>query len=380
MKVLSSEQSRLSDCIYGLNSLSMNQFHIETIVRIQQGAKQIKTKALIDSGATSSFLHPDFVQKHQLKTQRLKHPRQAYNADGSPNRIGTVKHELELMVDTGTHQKRHTFAVVGTGKDKVILGLDWLRVTNPVINWKTNTMANRKNGRSMDLYLRKKVLAPETKNRYAVLEFIREPEDDGENNQMPPHWTPQLWDQHKKVLKGNQKLFTTQDEEEPPTKMTKPRVRRQATPTLPHRVTASMDIDQDIQSIDTPRIRGEAWMEYHSPAVEQLVAQREQERRWQEAVQVMLQETDTNKPLQDYQEAERQRQEWIDRQVRETDMLMFDPTHEGRPITMRPPRPPSPQTGPMISDDMERATREPSPPARLGKRPGPAIQAPRMAK
>ena len=47
----------------------------------------IRTNAVIDSGAMSSYIDQKFVQKHKIKTGKLPQPILLANVDGSLNKI-----------------------------------------------------------------------------------------------------------------------------------------------------------------------------------------------------------------------------------------------------------------------------------------------------
>ncbi|SJL17958.1 uncharacterized protein ARMOST_21529 [Armillaria ostoyae] len=75
------------------------------------GRQTIATKALVDSGCTSSAINKTFVQKHRLDTRKAAVPITVYNAD-----------------------------VTDLGSKDLYLGHDWLKRHNPVINWETSTI------------------------------------------------------------------------------------------------------------------------------------------------------------------------------------------------------------------------------------------------
>jgi len=82
----------------------------------------------------------------------LEKPLPVYNIDGTPNKEGTITHQVELNLKIGDKIQHETLLVFGLGKQKVILGLPWLQENNPDINWKEGhlripgTMDKRTNG------------------------------------------------------------------------------------------------------------------------------------------------------------------------------------------------------------------------------------------
>ena len=94
-----------------------------------------KITALVDSGATGSFVHCDFIEKSGWNTRELEHPLTVINVDGTPNSAGRITHAIDLLVTFGEHQERMAFGIVDLGKTQVVLGHDWLKRHNPDVDW-----------------------------------------------------------------------------------------------------------------------------------------------------------------------------------------------------------------------------------------------------
>ena len=58
-----------------------------------------------------------------------------YNVDGTLNKAGSIKRVCTLDMHIGAHRERIPFRVTDTGSSDVILGLEWLRFHNPLVNW-----------------------------------------------------------------------------------------------------------------------------------------------------------------------------------------------------------------------------------------------------
>ena len=95
------------------------------------------TKALVDSGATGSFIDRDFVQRHGIATRRLSRPMAVLNVDGTHNEAGQITEVVDLIVTYNRHAERMLFAVTGLGRKTLILGYNWLKLHNPEIDWRT---------------------------------------------------------------------------------------------------------------------------------------------------------------------------------------------------------------------------------------------------
>ena len=93
--------------------------------------------ALVDSGATGLFIHPDFVKRHRLTTRPLARPIPVRNVDGTANTSGGVSEIVDIVLRYQGHTERAIFAVIGIGAQDMILGFPWLKEHNPEIDWAT---------------------------------------------------------------------------------------------------------------------------------------------------------------------------------------------------------------------------------------------------
>ena len=78
---------------------------------------------------------------------------------------GGIKSSVTATIDTNISNNRHTFAVSKIGDDQIILGLDWFKKVNPIINWKTNEISNQEKTATTKMKLR-------STNRQAKLTHI----------------------------------------------------------------------------------------------------------------------------------------------------------------------------------------------------------------
>src|SRR6202453_5042449 len=100
----------------------------------------INIDSLLDCGVSGLFIDKQFIELNDI-TRKLPRPIPIYNIDGTLNEGGTIKEAVDLIVSHGNHKECATFWVCGLGADRVILGLPWLRLHNPVINWSTGEIA-----------------------------------------------------------------------------------------------------------------------------------------------------------------------------------------------------------------------------------------------
>jgi len=92
-------------------------------------------KALLDSGATGSFIDRDFVHSKGMNTRTLSWNISVFNVDGSPNEAGQIMEVVDVVLRYKTHSERMLLAVSGLEKQSLILGYDWLKDHNPKVDW-----------------------------------------------------------------------------------------------------------------------------------------------------------------------------------------------------------------------------------------------------
>jgi hypothetical protein len=96
--------------------------------------------ALVDCGATGRFIDRSYVRSNRLMTKTLSRPVPVYNVDGSLNESGSITEVVDLILRYKNHSERALFAVTGLGKQTLILGLPWLQLHNPEIDWAAGTV------------------------------------------------------------------------------------------------------------------------------------------------------------------------------------------------------------------------------------------------
>ena len=117
-----------------------NSLNIIISAKHNRNNKTIETPALINSGAGGTFIDQNYARKIGYKLTELKTPVKAYNVDGMENKKGMIKNYIDLQFSLNGKEFQERFYVTGLGKQKVILGLPWLRKHNPEINWQTGTL------------------------------------------------------------------------------------------------------------------------------------------------------------------------------------------------------------------------------------------------
>ena len=96
--------------------------------------------ALVDSGATNNFIHPNFVARMGIRPKILERPHKIWNADTTENKKGMITHYLDLEVETKGIWKDMRFYITNIGKEDLFLGYPWLAAYEPRFIWKDATI------------------------------------------------------------------------------------------------------------------------------------------------------------------------------------------------------------------------------------------------
>ena len=100
----------------------------------------IRTNAVIDSGAMSSYIDQKFVRKHKIKTEKLQQPIPLANVDGSFNKVALMTEHVSLPINIANGQTGIDFKVAELHDNDVIIGLPWLEEVRPLVDWKEKTL------------------------------------------------------------------------------------------------------------------------------------------------------------------------------------------------------------------------------------------------
>src|SRR5258707_10523807 len=93
-------------------------------------------KALVDSGATDNFMHPQFAARMGIGTKELPNPHKIWNIDGTMNKGGNFTHYVDLDVQTkGIHTEMRLLITYLVRAD-IFLGYPSLATFKPKFTWK----------------------------------------------------------------------------------------------------------------------------------------------------------------------------------------------------------------------------------------------------
>lgn len=92
---------------------------------------------MIDSGASSCFIHKDLVDKYKIPNTKKKSPKRLKVIDGRDISSGLVEFECTFIISIGNHNEAITCNVANIGRHAIVLGMSWLKLHNPTIEWTT---------------------------------------------------------------------------------------------------------------------------------------------------------------------------------------------------------------------------------------------------
>jgi hypothetical protein len=100
-------------------------------------ADSIKTTAMVDSGAMGNFIHPRFIELHELVTK----PREPLVINDVNGRLlSCMDRQAEIRMTIGGHSEMLTFDVAPLGKHNIVLGLLWLQQHDPIMQWSSGKL------------------------------------------------------------------------------------------------------------------------------------------------------------------------------------------------------------------------------------------------
>jgi len=97
--------------------------------------KDITVKALLDSSITGMFIDQKITARYRFRLQKLERLIVVRNIDGKNNSAGAITYQMKVNKYYKSHVERIKIDIYDLEKTDVILGMLWLQVHNPEINW-----------------------------------------------------------------------------------------------------------------------------------------------------------------------------------------------------------------------------------------------------
>ena len=103
-----------------------------------KNGKNLKVKALVDSGYTHTGIDEQLVKEKRIQMKSIDFSFEVFNADGTKN--GEVTKVAPLEVKINGYKEILEAAVTDLNGTDMFLGHDWLVKHNPEVNWKNGTI------------------------------------------------------------------------------------------------------------------------------------------------------------------------------------------------------------------------------------------------
>ena len=100
--------------------------------------KNLKVKALVDSGCTHTGIDKQLVKNKRIQMKLINFFFEVFNTDGTKNREVTKMASLEIEING--HKETLEAAVTDLDRMDMFLGHNWLVKHNLEVNWKNRTI------------------------------------------------------------------------------------------------------------------------------------------------------------------------------------------------------------------------------------------------
>ena len=103
-----------------------------------KNGKQLKVKALVDSGCTHTGIDEQLVKDKRIQTKPINFSFEVFNADGTKN--GEVTKVAPLEIEINGHKETLEAVVMDLDGTDMFLGHNWLVKHNPEVNWQNGVI------------------------------------------------------------------------------------------------------------------------------------------------------------------------------------------------------------------------------------------------
>jgi len=107
------------------------ELNIQANVKTKNG-KNLKVKALVDSGCTYTGIDKQLVKEKRIQTKPINFSFEVFNVDGTKN--GEVTKMTPLEIKINRHKEQLEVAVTDLNGTDMFLGHDWLVKHNLEVN------------------------------------------------------------------------------------------------------------------------------------------------------------------------------------------------------------------------------------------------------
>ena len=103
-----------------------------------KNGKNLKVKALVDSGYTHIGIDKQLVKEKRIQTKLINFSFEVFNTDGTKN--GEVTRVAPLEIKINGHKEQLEAVVTDLNEIDMFLGHDWPVKHNQEVNWKNRTI------------------------------------------------------------------------------------------------------------------------------------------------------------------------------------------------------------------------------------------------
>ena len=100
--------------------------------------KNLKVKALVDSGCTHTRIDEQLVKEKRIQMRLINFSFEVFNVDEMKN--GKVTKVAPLKIEINRHKEQLKATVTDLNRTDIFLGHNWLVKHNPEVNWKNRTI------------------------------------------------------------------------------------------------------------------------------------------------------------------------------------------------------------------------------------------------
>ena len=120
--------------------------HVTLDISLMVHGKVEKASAMVDSGATGNFVDTGLLDRLGIPRIKKDLPEPVQAVDGKPLTSGpitenTVPVLMNINLNSMEHREEIRFNVIDAPQYGFILGLPWLTLHNPTINWETKELS-----------------------------------------------------------------------------------------------------------------------------------------------------------------------------------------------------------------------------------------------
>ena len=128
-----------------LQSIRGDKMHVTIPLHTEIAGRRIEFLAMLDSGATGNFVDSGLVDRLHIPRVQKSLPESVHAVDGKPLTSGLItEHTIPMSICTKTETGLHTevlrFNIIDAPQYGFILGLPWLVLHNPAIDWEKKSL------------------------------------------------------------------------------------------------------------------------------------------------------------------------------------------------------------------------------------------------